>query len=116
MTFYSEVLAEAALALDEFGTPVILRRVEVYGVTSSEVETSEAVAWTRKGIITNYKASMVDGTRIQQQDRRVLVTAGGHKPQTDDILELKGERFTVVDCQIVGPGDTDLLFEIQVRQ
>jgi hypothetical protein len=58
----------------------------------------------------------VDGTLIQMGDKKVLCAAEGlTKPAPGDIVE-DGSEYRVVAVQEVGPGDTPILYKLQVRK
>lgn len=56
-----------------------------------------------RGFVDSYKAERIDGTIIQQGDRKVLILAGtlpaGVVPQVNDRITIEGETLTVVSVE-----------------
>jgi hypothetical protein len=83
-------------------------------VTESwDVEPTSAT-YTAQGILTAYRQSLVDGTVIQQGDRRLVVRQAelGVKPVNGETITVDGTDYTVVSWSADGAGS---VYQIQVR-
>lgn len=75
-----------------------------------------AKTYTASGVKIGYEQSDVDGTLIQRGDQQLYVPALGFvRPTTNEQIEVGGATYTVVNVEVVAPGDTDILYIIQVR-
>jgi hypothetical protein len=79
----------------------------------SQAETSETVYM----VITNFKKSDVDGTLIKAGDRLALLANDNlsRAPKTGDKVE-DSETYTIVGIEEIKPGDTVLLYKLQLRR
>lgn len=63
-----------------------------------------------------YKADEIDGTMVQQDDRRYWVPASGlSEPRTIDRLTDGSDSLTIISCKRIAPGAVVLLYEVQCR-
>jgi len=63
-----------------------------------------------------YKADEIDGTMVQQGDRRYWVPAQGlTEPRTNDRLVDGADSLAIVSCKRVAPGPVVILYEVQCR-
>lgn len=89
-----------------------------YNVTTGDpVEQEVAV------VLSEYSAREIDGTIIQAQDRRVLMSAIGETgsrlnpaPTVNDELRVSGDTFNVQGSMATAPAGVPLLFRLQVRR
>ena len=63
----------------------------------------------------NFSTTETDGTLVQLQDRMFLVEALEQRPTDDMTILDRGTQLQIVDVKAVEPGDTPILFKIQVR-
>lgn len=81
---------------------------------------------TVTGVVIDFEKDEVDGTVILRADKRVLVAAksvtdeGGSAVNLNiedysDILD-GGTRYRIINAQVIEPGDTRILYDLQVRQ
>lgn len=64
----------------------------------------------------DYDHSYIDGTRIQQGDRRAFVSAVGvWAPKQGDVLAWDGSDLTVITSKPLKPAGLSVLYELQVR-
>lgn len=79
------------------------------------VETTVAV----KVLFKNYSRKEVDGTLIKTGDKLALLaneTALTRAPKNGDKFTDGSETYTIKDVREIQPGDTVLLYEMQVRR
>ena len=66
-------------------------------------------------IVSEFPQTMVDGTIIQQGDRRVMLAATGPKPTTADRLKIAGVTYRVISVRETGPSGVPLYYFVQAR-
>lgn len=75
-----------------------------------------AATYTASGVKIGYAQSDIDGTLIKQGDQRLYVPALGFvRPTTNEQIKVGSATYTVVNVEVVAPGDTDILYIIQIR-
>lgn len=117
MTFYADMAATALELLTEFGMSVTLQRT-----TGSSVDpiTGEITAGTDASVITTgliklYPDRMIDGTRILQGDREIVLS-NEHVPLSSDKAVISDENWSIVDIKTISPAGTPVCFFVQVRK
>jgi hypothetical protein len=68
-----------------------------------------------RAMVTDYPQTLIDGTLIQQNDRRVMLSAVGPKPSTADRLVILGVSYRIINVQETGPSGTALYYVVQAR-
>lgn len=72
--------------------------------------------YTAPGVKIGYEQSDVDGTLIQRGDQQLYVPALGFvRPVTNEQITVGTTACTVIGVEVLAPGDTDILYIIQVR-
>jgi hypothetical protein len=66
-------------------------------------------------IVSDFPQSMIDGTLIQQGDRRVMLAATGPKPSTADRLNILGTVYRIISVREAGPSGVALYYFAQCR-
>jgi hypothetical protein len=66
-------------------------------------------------MVQDYPQSMIDGTLIQQNDRRVMLAATELKPDTADKLQIGSVVYRILNVREVGPSGVALYYELQAR-
>lgn len=71
-----------------------------------------------KALFTNYGQRDVDGDLIRSDDKLCLIAAASlsGEPTTADRVKQGLTEWAVVSVQTIQPGDTPLLFKVQVRR
>lgn len=69
-------------------------------------------------VLTNYKREMINGTTILKGDKLAYVAAKGLKRQIaeKDMFFDEGEWYTVKNVEEVKPGNTPILYFVQLRR
>jgi len=117
VSFYDDMAATALELLAEFGRPVILLRVtgaSTHPITGAVTDGVDSNLLTT-GLITTYAENMIDGTRIMQGDRE-LVLSNEHEPAPTDKPVIGGEEWAIVGINTVSPAGTDVVYKCQVRR
>lgn len=115
--FYTNMAATAARLIEQFGTPVNLKRTvggSVDPVTGVETAGTETV-YVPNGIFKEYDEKMIDGTRIQYGDR-MLILDNTIEPIASDEIEISGNYWNVVSpIKAKSPAGIPLVYIAQVR-
>lgn len=125
MTFYSELAADAADLIAEFGQPVTLTR-SVPGAYDTATGTNGASTVTTQACLAvedAYKAREIDGTLVRVGDRRLILspetssgTAVTAAEPGDTITFADGTVWTVKTVEPTSPGGTALIYTLQLRR
>lgn len=72
--------------------------------------------YTAPGVKIGYEQSDIDGTLIRQGDQQLYVPALGFvRPVTNEQITVGESVYTVAGAEVLGPGDTDILYILQIR-
>lgn len=71
-----------------------------------------------KAVFLNYETKFIDGTKIKVGDQKVLIAAGDAviAPDMNGWIERGTEKWHVKSVEKLNPGDTTVLYTLQVRQ
>jgi hypothetical protein len=113
---YGEMLAAADELIDEFGSAMVLRKPTKSG--SAHNPTAGAPVDTpAKGVVTEYSAAEVDGSRITAADRRVFLKGStAAAPTTAHLLVVEDVPHAIVRVVTHRPARTTVVYELQVRR
>lgn len=85
-------------------------------VTGETTGATPDQTFTGLGAVFNYRAQDVDGTRVIQGDQLVYADAVNLvRTQPNEPIKVGGRNCTAVAIEVIAPGDTDILYMIQVR-
>ena len=118
MSFNYDKLGDTAVnLLTKFGGPITLSRkvgASTNPITGATMGgTDESVVTT--GLLKPYPDSMVDGTRILNSDRE-LVLSNEQDPSPTDKPVINGEEWSIISIKTVKPYDTVVAYFCQVRR
>ena len=118
----ASIAAEAAQALSEVASDV---GTGEFLVTLTQSTGGPATPWAGgtptetdtelPAIISDFPQTMIDGSLIQQGDRRVMMAATGPKPSTADRLTVNGTTYRIISVREAGPSGIALYFWLQCR-
>lgn len=136
MTFYSEMADTATDMLTEFGQSIVITRpsLNFSNITNKPVS-GGTVSLATVGLFTKIDRSLVDGTRIQDTDR-VMVIDASVSPRMGDLLDVSGMvtpesvgaapgiilspgqalSWTIVAIKDINPAGTPICYFVQVRR
>lgn len=136
MTFYDEMASMATELLTEFGQEIVLTRpsLNFSNITNKPVS-GGTTNLTTIGVFTNIDRSLVDGTRIQDTER-VMVIDASVSPRMGDLLGVSGMvtpesvgaapgiilspgqalSWTIVAIKDINPAGTPICYFVQVRR
>lgn len=105
-----------ALVINEVGKDLTLRKItegDYNPATGSVVNTPADT--TVKGMLLNYRDSQVDGSIIQQGDRRAVIRTGDAVPEIQDILIEGSTQYRIIDVRTVEYSGNAVIYSCQVR-
>lgn len=118
MTFYTEAIADADELLSEFGQSMTLS-VKTSGTYDPATGTSSVSStnYTVTGAVFDFPAKAIDGTLIQQGDKKVIVSCSGLivVPDITDTLTIGSTVHNIVNVKALEPGGTTVIYTLQVR-
>lgn len=116
MSFYTGLQSTALALLTSKGQDVTLRQVSTpaYDPTTGTVAPTYTDT-VLKAVITNYKQSEIDGTLIQQGDKRAILPST-LTPKTGDLVVISGVSHTVIQVEIISPAGEPVIHKAQIRK
>jgi hypothetical protein len=128
---YTQFRATAERLIEENGrTITLVRKDQGNPVDPTEpwrASTNAAeITFDVLGVFIEFEKDEVDGTIVMRGDKRVLVAAksvtdeGGSAANLDiedysDVLD-GGTRYRIITSSVIEPGDTRIMYDLQVRQ
>lgn len=114
---YAKMAATARNLLDRFGATVQVVRVTgastdpVTGMTTpGTTETFEP-----KGVLLKFPDRLIDGTRIKQSDRR-LILDDTFEPTLSDKPVIEGQEWSLIEDMTVSPAGVPIVYEFLARR
>ena len=91
---------------------------QVYDPATDSFTAGTDTALTVKGLFTQFAKKDIDGELIKTSDKRVLIAASSlaAAPETGDKITDGGITYNVMNTDTVQPGDTAILYMVQVRR
>lgn len=117
-SLYARTRASANRLINRYGAAVTLVRTTTGTVAADgSGRTGDTTSRTpTKVVFDEYDEKLVDGTRIQQGDRKAIMLAETDVA-IDDVLEVSStESVKVINRKPVNPGGTVIYIEAQVRR
>jgi len=116
----SQIAAEVNTALaslaSELGSGAFSITLVRAGTQTNPSDTPGAGAtFILTGNVMGYPRSMIDGTLIQYEDRRVMISATGERPTTADKLRIDDKDYQIIMVDDVAPQGVPLYYEVQAR-
>jgi len=108
---YSGLRATAIRLIDKFGRTVTRRTITNTGPTWNPVQTP--VDTPIKGAFVNFSKNEIDGTLILATDKKLLTY--DEVVMTDIVLDYSIE-YVVKNIDTINPGDTVLIYKVQLRK
>lgn len=116
---YAPIATKALKLIAKYGVAMTLRQ-NVGGVFNPATGTRQGTQTDTpcQGIIDNYSVEIVNGTSVLTTDQRIFVAAASLAviPTGGDQILVNGLTFDIVNVNIIGPGNTVILWDIQGRQ
>jgi len=116
---YARTAGTAKRLLTRFGQVVTVMREVAggYDPTTGTVVPGSSEGYSIKGAVMNYRTQDVDGTRVLQSDKRILLAPdAAFAPKPGDRVTLADTTvLTVISVRETNPAGTAVLYELQVR-
>ena len=106
--------------IERYGRSVVLRRNNE-GTYNPATDTITGASTTDVSVIavfTDFEQDEIDGTLIVRGDKKAVIAAGSlnSPPENNDILIDGSDQYRIVQLMAVQPGDTALIYKVQVRK
>lgn len=136
MTFYSDMAATATDLLTEFGRSINLTRQSLnFDPIQNKPTSGGTQNLTTVGMFTSIKRGLVDGTRIQDKER-IMVLDASVEPRMGDLLDVSGlvaaenvgaapgvilsngqaVAWTITAIKEISPAGTPICYFVQVQR
>lgn len=118
----ASIAAEVAQALTEVasdvgtGTFTVILVRTTGGSTPWDGTSPSETTYDLAGMVSDYPRSLVDGTLIKAEDRRVMLAATGERPLTTDKLRIASVDYEIVRVRDMSPSGVPLYYEVQARR
>ena len=114
---YGKFVALAERLLERFGFATTIRRPVTTGPAHNPVP-GDPIEKPARVAVTSFKARDIDGTRIRQTDKRLLVSPAGLDlvPAPTDSVLVDGVWLKIVDVQTIRPAAVTCLYILQARR
>lgn len=116
MTFdYRPMAATARRLLREYGREMVLRQPGEASGPDWDPTPGQPIDTPFIGVQSKYSAMEIDGSLIQQQDRKIFVEALDTVPTQSMVLVDRGQILQIISVTTIEPGDGPILYTLQVR-
>lgn len=119
MAFYDGLASTAERLITDKGRAVSLT-YKTPGTYSAQTDTITGASTTTVSTfaaIVEYSERLIDQTLIHSGDKKAVLFAKGlEKPRAGDILTDNGIDYSIVRVGEVGPGDTPVIYNLQIRK
>jgi len=114
--FYNRLANTATRLIIKYGQSLLLVRSgnsvdPVTGVATS----GSGISYKIMGILQTYPDNLIDGTRIKQSDRLVIID-GSIAPLLTDKIKVENQEWNIESLKTSNPAGTKLVHFIQVRR
>lgn len=123
MVDYVELAATAQRLINENGRDVTIIRKDRTPADANKPwrggGTSDTTVGPVKAVIFPFNAADVDGTLVRREDKQAWVAAndtGASPIETFDELIDGSTTFQILSVEVINPGDTLLVYQLQLRR
>ena len=117
--FYLNLQGTAARMLAGRGRAMVLRKQTAAAYDPAAGSAAQTASDTDcVGAVFDFPALLIDGTRIQRGDKKVLLASEGLTvtPDATDQLVIGDVVHSIVNVQPIGPDGTVVVYRLQVRR
>lgn len=114
---YDRITARAKAQIEKYGGTVYLK-VPVDGKVNSGTGqiTYNQISIPVKGIVTGYSTIEVNNISVLENDRKVIIATDSGKPLVNNIIEIDGEEYRILEVNDINPGvDNPVVYKLHVR-
>jgi len=117
MGFYDDMAAVAAKLLTDKGQTITFSRDNVisFDAALGKETTGVATTYSGKGAIFDYNASEIDGTVVQQNDKRLILEAVDTPPLIGDQATVGSVAYRIINKEAVTPAGEVVIYKAQLR-
>jgi hypothetical protein len=114
---YAKTRATAERLLARFGQQAIILRAGTGTGPAHNPGPATPTQHPCTAVVTDYRASERQGTEIEVNDRKILISTEGLAiaPATKDKITVGGKTFNLVNVKTLNPGGTALIYTAQGR-
>lgn len=117
---YASLAETGSRLVGENGRAVTIRTLnpaKLYDPTLDKVFSGHKSSADVMAVVTEYKLSEIDGTKIQNGDKKVIVSANAEVQAGvgDEIVD-GGEVYKIIARQDIAPGNKAIIYKYQVRR
>lgn len=118
MTKYTDAAARAKKSLARSGQDVTLVTTThgSYDVDTGTTTDSTVTQSGLKAVVTNYKQTEIDGTKILQGDCKVIIESAATPSVNSTVTTADSTVFTVIDFVKIAPSGEAVIYKLQVRK
>lgn len=118
MSFYGEMAQLASELLAEFGAPVTIKRnvVESHNPVNGQTVYGDPLTFNPNGIFKNYPQKLIDGIRITEKDKMLILESGVLEPQMGDLVVSGNQEWPIQEIEEVTPTNTPLIYMVRIRK
>ena len=112
MSDHSDFVALATEMIKEDG-----RMITIVSLTNSGDDFNPTRSETNTQVMAvqvGFKNNEVNGETVLKSDLKYLIDSAV-PIEIDNVIKDKGRQYSVVDFDLIGPGDQDILYKVQAR-
>ena len=114
---YTNLIARSKAQIEKYGGTVYLK-VPVDGNTdggSGQITYNDVVIPV-KGVVSGFSPMEVNDVSVLESDKRVVIATDMGKPLVNNIVEIDGEEFRILEVEDINPGvDNPIIYRLHVR-
>lgn len=122
MVDYANLATVAKRLIDENGRDVTLRKIDRGHANPAEPwrapDITNIDVGPIKGVLVPFNANDIDETLVRAEDKKALISAndgGVNLIEEFDVLLDGSEEWKIVNVKVINPGDTRVIYILQVR-
>lgn len=114
----AEVSAALAEVASDVGSGAFFVTLKVCGGGPDnpwDTDISTATEYEVPAAVFEYPSTMIDGTLIQQGDRKIMMSATSAKPTVADRIAVGAVDYAIINVMETAPSGVALYYEVQAR-
>lgn len=116
MSFYTVLAGNAERLIRDKGRSITIRNINngTYNPLTNSFTGAGTTETSVKAVSSEYKINEIDGEIVKHGDKKFLIPASAQISKNDIIID-DGE-YSVIDIEVVKPGDSAVIFIVQARK
>lgn len=119
MAVYEKYKSLALRQIEKYGTTISIKRKTLTSVEGKpwEPPTVTDVTYSALALILEYDSREIDGSIIQQNDRKVMIPSKGIPvlPSMADIIKVGETDYSVQNIKTLAPANEPIIYTLQIR-